>query len=362
MNKTPTELARPHVPALHPYVPGTQPTGGDWIKLNTNELPYPPSPRVAEAVAAECQRLALYPNPTSAPLRAAIARHHGLTTDQVIVGNGSDDILNLLVRTFVGTSSALGQSYPSYSLYPVLAAIDNGEVVSVPFDDSMALPVEALAQLQASILFLTAPNAPTGVAFSLEELRALLTAFNGVVVVDEAYVDFAEETAVDLLAEFSHLVITRTFSKSYGLAGLRVGYGLASGEIIGLLDRVRDSYNVNRLSQAGALAALADQDHLRITVAKVKATRARFSQALAERGWFVYPSQTNFVFTRPSKGNQVPSPALAEDLFAFLKERHILVRYFGSCPLTANGLRISVGTDFQMDALLEALDLWRTNG
>jgi len=125
---------------------------------------------------------------------------------------------------------------------------------------------------------------------------------------------------------------------------------------------VRDSYNVNRLSQAGALAALADQDHLRITVAKVKATRARFSQALAERGWFVYPSQTNFVFTRPSKGNQVPSPALAEDLFAFLKERHILVRYFGSCPLTANGLRISVGTDFQMDALLEALDLWRTNG
>lgn len=361
MKRTPTDLARPHVPALHPYVPGTQPTGEGWIKLNTNELPYPPSPRVAEAIAAECGRLALYPNPTSAPLRAAIAAHHGLEASQVIVGNGSDDVLNLLVRAFVGDSASLAQTFPSYSLYPVLAAIQAGGVLSIDFDESMALPVEKLAKLDAPILFLTSPNAPTGVGFSLETLRTLLDAFAGIVVIDEAYVDFAEETAVALLGDYPRLVVTRTFSKSYGLAGLRVGYGLASAETIGLLDRVRDSYNVNRLSQAGALAALADQDYLRETVGRVKATRRRFAEALHARGWFVYPSQTNFVLARPTRGGCEPSPAVAEGLFQFLQEKRILVRYFPACPLTANALRITIGTDSQMDIFLEAIDQWQSN-
>lgn len=361
MTRTPTQLAQPHIPALHPYVPGSQPSGGGWIKLNTNELPYPPSPRVAEAIAAEFGRMQLYPNPVSAPLRKAIARHHGLAEDRVIVGNGSDDLLNLLMRVFVGEGEGMAQSFPSYSLYPVLTAIQHGKVVSVDFDSSMTLPVDRLAALDAPILFLTSPNAPTGVAFSRESIVALLERFRGVVVIDEAYVDFAEESSIDLLARFPRLVITRTFSKSYGLAGLRVGYAVASAEIVGLLDRVRDSYNVNRLSQAGALAAFEDQAYLREVVAKVKATRTRLLAALAERGWDAYPSQTNFVFTRPNRAGQEPSTELARDLFQFLEANHILVRYFGSCALTANGLRISIGTDSEIESLLQRIDQWRTN-
>lgn len=361
MSRTPNELAQPHISALHPYVPGSQPSGGGWIKLNTNELPYPPSPRVADAVAAEFGRLQLYPNPLSAPLRAAIAAHHGLEASQVIVGNGSDDLLNLLMRVFVSPENAraIAQTFPSYSLYPVLVAIQQGVVRSVEFDESMVLPVARLVGLEASILFLTTPNAPTGVAFPRADLVALLEGFNGVVVLDEAYVDFAEESSIDLLNRFPRLVITRTFSKSYGLAGLRVGYALASAEIIGLLDRVRDSYNVNRLSQAGALAAFQDQAYLAEVVAKVKATRSRFLVALAERGWETYPSATNFVFTRPRREGCDASPEIAQDLFRYLQENRILVRYFGSCSLTANGLRITIGTDSEMETLLQRIDIWR---
>lgn len=361
MKQTPTEWALPHVPALHPYVPGTQPAGNGWIKLNTNELPYPPSAKVGPAIAAEAGRLALYPNPTSAPLREAIARHHGIEPSQVIVGNGSDDVLNLLVRTFVGAGAELVQTVPSYSLYPVLAAIQAGGVRSIDFDASMELPLDGLAGLDAPILFLTSPNAPTGVGFSQESLRGLLERFGGMVVIDEAYADFAEQTAVSLLGEFERLVVTRTFSKSYGLAGLRVGYGLAGAETIALLDRVRESYNVNRLSQAGALAALEDQDYLRAVVGKVKETRRRLIRELEERGWQVYPSQTNFVFARPIRGGSGPGAALAESAFAFLREHRILVRYFGSCPLTANGLRITIGSDLQMDTFLEVIDKWQTS-
>ncbi len=358
---SPGDLARAHVPKLHPYVPGTQPTGGDWIKLNTNELPYPPSPKVAEAIQGELGRLTLYPNPTSAPLRTAIADLHGLGASQVIVGNGSDDILNLLVRVFVGEEAPLGQTYPSYSLYPVLAAISGGGVVSIPFDDSMVLPVGELAGVDAPILFLTSPNAPTGMAFPQQTIRELLSGFSGMVVVDEAYVDFADESAVSLLAEFPRLVITRTLSKSYGLAGLRVGYALGSEETISLLDRVRDSYNVNRVSQAGALAAIQDQEYLREVVGKVIVTREHFSAELRQRGWFVYPSQANFVFTRPVSNRGGPSAETASLLFKYLNDQQVLVRYFGSCPLTANGLRISIGTDHQMGKLLKLIDQWQLN-
>lgn len=347
--------ANPHVRSLHPYVPGTQPTGADWIKLNTNELPYPPSPRVGEAVAAEVALLPKYPSPISASLREAIASHHGLDASQVIVGNGSDEILTMLFRAFAGPQREVGETSPSYSLYPVLATIQDTSVQSFPLASDLSLPLEAIANCRAPIFFLTTPNAPFGKGFELEQLRKAIDSFDGIFVADEAYVDFGDTSATELLDKCQNLVVTRSFSKSYGLAGLRVGYALASSEIIDLLDRLRDSYNVNRLSQAGALAAFQDQAYLRDVVGRVKATRERFSAALAEAGWNVVPSQTNFVFARPPVAEGGNRSAVAADLFATLEANKILVRYFPKSSVTSDGLRISIGTDAQMDRCLEVL-------
>ncbi|KAF0093863.1 MAG: histidinol-phosphate aminotransferase [Puniceicoccaceae bacterium 5H] len=350
-----SDYAAPHVLDLHAYVPGTQPSGEGWIKLNTNELPYPCSPAVAQAIMAEMTRLPLYPSPTSAPLRAAIAEHHGLQPEQVIVGNGSDDILNLLVRVFGGQTI---DTFPSYSLYPVLVSIQNGQLQSVPFGEDMKLSVDKLAELKGSILFLTTPNAPTGVAFPRDDIGHLCERFDGIVVADEAYADFADRDCRPLMDKHDNLVITRTFSKSYGLAGLRVGYALAHAEVIDLLDRVRDSYNVNRLSQAGALAAFRDQDYLRDVVRKVRRTRDSFRQRCQAHGWFTYPSQSNFIFTRPETRDSRRGPEVAQALFAYLRERKILVRYFPNHPFTAPFLRISIGTEAQMTTLNDAIDQW----
>jgi len=355
MSETTARFVNPHVLDLHPYVPGKQPVGEGWIKLNTNELPYPPSPLVAEAVAAEVARLPKYPSPTSAVLREEIAALHGVEAAQVIVGNGSDEILSMLVRAFAGPDREIGETFPSYSLYPVLAAIQNTTVRSVALGPDGALPVEEIARCSAPLFFLTTPNAPFGYGFALDALRAAVGSFGGVFVADEAYVDFGDTTAVELLAEFPNLVVTRTFSKSYGLAGLRVGYAVASSETIDLLDRIRDSYNVNRLSQAGALAALRDQDYLRAVVGKVRATRDRFSSALRERGWNVVPSQTNFVFARPPVPAGGDGSAAAARAFEQLEAARILVRYFPKHPTTSDGLRISIGTDAEMDRCLEVL-------
>ncbi|MCC5806728.1 MAG: histidinol-phosphate transaminase [Opitutales bacterium] len=357
---SPADYARTHIARLHPYVPGEQPDDGNWIKLNTNELPYPCSRDVGPAIAAEVERLPLYPSPRSMPLRRALAEHHGVDPAQVIVGNGSDDILNLLTRVFCGTDGDAVMAFPGYSLYPVITAIRGAETHRVRFGEDMRLPVDALAAAKPRILFLTTPNAPTGVGFANDEIARLLDAVPGIVVADEAYADFAESTAADLLGRYPRLVVTRTFSKSYGLAGLRVGYALAHAETVDLLDRVRDSYNVNRLSQAGALAALRDQAYFRETVARVKATRARFSAELEERGWFTYPSSANFVFTRPRAADGREGPETAEALFRFLREHRVLVRHFPSDPLTAPFLRISIGTDAQMTSLSQIIDQWQT--
>ncbi len=362
---TPSQLARPHVPALHAYTPGLQPTEAGWIKLNTNECPYAPSPRVAEAIAAELAdagaRLRLYPNPTSAPLRAQVAKLHGLTPAQVIIGNGSDDILNLLVRVFGGEHAATGITLPSYSLYPVLVAIQDGGTETIEFDRSMRLPVDRIAASGAKAFFLTSPNAPTGVGFTNGELRRVLDTFPGMLVVDEAYAPFAEEDAVSLLSEYRNLVVVRTLSKAHALAGMRVGYALADPETIGLLDRVRDSYNVNRLSQIAAAAALSDGSYYDAIIGKIKRTRDHWAAEWAERDWFIYQSSTNFLFIEPRNAAGEAGPAVANSLFAFLQTRKILVRAFPSHALTASFLRISVGTDDEMLAVDEAIQAWLTN-
>ena len=363
---SPSDLALPHVAKLHAYTPGLQPAESGWVKLNTNECPYPPSPRVAEALRREIGEdgaaLRLYPNPASAPLRAAVARLHGVAPESVCIGNGSDDILNLLVRAFCGGNSAAGYTVPSYSLYPVLVGMQDGVSEIIPFDRSMRLPVERLAASRARILFLTSPNAPTGVAFSNADLERVLDAFAGILVVDEAYAPFAEADAVPLLARHPRLVVTRTLSKAYALAGIRVGYALADPAVIGVLDRLRDSYNVNRLSQAAALAAVGDEEHLRANVARVKATRDRFLGDLTgRRGWFTYPSQANFLFTEPRDARGQTGPAVARAAYDFLCARKVLVRHFPSHALTASFLRITVGTDPEMRVLSESLDAWQRN-
>jgi histidinol-phosphate aminotransferase len=411
-------LALPHVAGLHGYTPGWQPDGPGWIKLNTNESPYPPSPRVAAAVRRELDgaggaggtgasgagggagaSLRLYPNPASVALREAVAAHHGhgLRAENVCVGNGSDDVLNLLVRAFCSPEAALGFTVPGYSLYPVLAAIQGGRAEVVEFDRSMRLPVEKIAASPARAFILTSPNAPTGAGFTRAEIARVLAARRGLLVVDEAYAPFAREDAVPLLARHPHLVVTRTFSKAYALAGVRAGYALAHAGVIELLDRVRDSYNVSRLSQVAALAALGDTAYYEGVIAKIKRTRERClalwggaaagGGSAAEAagggaeagaaagaaaggpaaagggfGWFTYPSQANFIFTEPRNARGETGPAVAASAEGYLRANRILVRYFPGHPLTASFLRISVGTDAEMDAVHQALLAWRTGG
>lgn len=355
-----SDWALPHIPPLHAYTPGLQPTEAGWTKLNTNECPYPPSPAVAEALRREIggggESLRLYPNPTSAPLRAVIGKLHGVAPERVCVGNGSDDILNLLVRCCVG---AAGYTLPSYSLYPVLVGIQNGRTETIDFDRSMRLPIERIARSEAKIFFLTSPNAPTGVGFSRAEIEAVLKSYRGLLVVDEAYGPFADEDAIPLLARHPNLVVVRTLSKAYALAGIRVGYALASPEVIGWLDRVRDSYNVNRLSQAAAAAALQDAGHHAKVVAMIRATRDRCHGAWTqERGWFTYRSQSNFLFTEPKDAKGRTGPAIAKSAYEFLYANKVLVRYFPSHALTAPFLRVSVGTDDEMVRLNHTLDAW----
>ncbi len=353
-----------HVAGLHAYTPGVQPAEPGWVKLNTNECPYPPSPRVAEAVlrelGADGASLRLYPNPTSAPLRAAVARLHGLDPANVCIGNGSDDILNLLVRCYCGPEAAAAFTLPSYSLYPVLVAIQAGSVSTVRLDRSMRLPVDTIAASGARIFFLTSPNAPTGVGYPASEIRAVLDAFPGLLVVDEAYAPFARENAVGLLAGNPNLVVVRTLSKAYALAGIRVGYALADAGVIRNIDTVRDSYNVSRLSQAAALAALGDPAYYEGVIARIRHTRDSYAESWrTNRGWFTYPSEANFIFTEPRDREGRSGPPVARAAYDFLFSRKVLVRHFPSDALTAPFLRISVGTDGEMLALDQTLDAWQ---
>ena len=355
-------LALPHVARLHAYTPGLQPTEPGWTKLNTNECPYPPSPLVAGAIRREMGEgggsLRLYPNPKSSPLRAAVAKLHGLREENVCIGNGSDDILNLLVRCFCTQAVAAGFTLPSYSLYPVLVEIQDGRSTVIEFDRSMRLPLASIAASSARAFFLTSPNAPTGVAFANAEIEQVLQSFRGLLVVDEAYAPFARENAIPLLARHPNLVVVRTLSKAHALAGLRVGYALAHPAVIDLLDRVRDSYNVNRLSQAGAIAALGDTAYYEGIVARVRATRDCCIATWTAQGWFTYPSQANFIFTEPKNARGETGPAVAKAAYDYLYRHKVLVRYFPSHALTASFLRISVGTDDEMLVLQRTLEAW----
>lgn len=345
------------VKELAPYVPGEQPQTQGWVKLNTNENPYPASPKIAESIQEQIDLLRLYPEPTSQALRSAIAQQFDLSSDQVIIGNGSDNILDMITRSFVGLGQA-GHTVPSYSLYPVVVGLSGGDLLNIPFEESMELPVDAIAKTPASVFFLTNPNAPTGVCFSLESIEAVLKKIKGILVVDEAYIDFGGQSAIPLLQSYDNLIVVQTFSKSYSLAGLRVGYALASPKIIQVLDRVRDAYNVDRIAQSIAQVALEDRSHFEANCEKIIQTRSQSEAFLKSLDWFTYPSSANFLFTQPKDAQGATGPEVAVSLFEYLKSKHILVRYFGSHPLTCSFLRVSIGTDNQMKTFNEGIESW----
>jgi histidinol-phosphate aminotransferase len=340
---------RESVQALKAYVPGEQPKVAGLVKLNTNENPYPPSPAVARALREfAADRLRLYPDPSCAALREAIAKLNGCGPEQVFVGNGSDEVLRLATRAFTQAGGAIASFEPSYSLYPVLAAAEEVGFRAVRLGADFGW-VEPPADLDASLFCLANPNAPTGVLAPPERVRAFCERFAGVVLVDEAYVDFAGgSSCVELALELRNVLVSRTVSKSYSLAGLRVGYAVGSAELVGALNKLKDSYNVDALAQAAARAALEDGDWMRDNVRRIVATRERVAAELSKRGFGVVPSSANFLLAEPPAGTS------AADLFAELRAKNVLVRYFPG-PLTGRHLRITVGTDEEMDLFLAAL-------
>jgi histidinol-phosphate aminotransferase len=336
------------------YVPGEQPRDGLVIKLNTNENPYPPSPAVQRAVVDfSYHRLARYPDPLCTALREVIAAKHRCAPAQVLVGNGSDEVLALALRAFVERNGTVGYFDPSYSLYPVLARIEDVVTTPVPLQDDYQWRMPP--DYQASLFFLAYPNAPTGIAYELDLIREFCVRFRGVVLIDEAYADFSDRTCSGLLHEFDNVLVARTLSKSYSLAGLRLGYVVGPDRLIAALLKIKDSYNVSALAQHIALAALGDEAYTREVISRIVATRERVTRSLREMGFQLTDSQTNFLWTRP------PEPFPAEYIFRALKERGIYVRHFPG-PRTGDHLRISIGTDEQMDRLVEALATIKEQG
>jgi histidinol-phosphate aminotransferase len=370
------KLIRPLVRELHPYVYGEQPKIKGLIKLNTNENPHPPSPKVLAAVRAAVDgRLRLYPNPTAQALREKLAKLHRCHADNIIVGNGSDELLALATRAFVEpvaadvnrrkarafTSAATVQYFtPSYSLYPVLADIHGAARNAVPLKSDFSLPnVTELKRgriwdFRAALMFVTTPNAPSGRGYSTRELDALCKAQRGVVVLDEAYVDFAEENALKLALKHPHVLVARTFSKAYSLCFLRVGYFVGHRDLIAALHKIRDSYNVNGLGQIAAEATLDDMPYYRANFKKIIATREWLSRELTKLGFRVLPSRTNFILARPSRFS-------AQAWLQSLRVQKILVRWFGR-PEVKDYLRITIGTAAEAEALVNAVRkilMWR---
>ena len=341
-------LVRPCIQELHGYTPGKQLAGGGYKKLNTNENPYPPSPRVVEALqSVPGADLRLYSDPVATPLRSTAARLYGCGVEQVIAGNGSDDILTMIFRTFLDPGDVVATAAPSYSLYSALSAMQAARFVEVPMGPDYTLPPD-LDRCGAKLLLIVNPNSPTGVLFPQQALRSLLDQTQSIVVLDEAYAEFAGESAIALLTQYPHLIVTRTFSKSYALAGLRLGLGFAHPDVIQQLMKVKDSYNLDRLAIVAGCAALEDQEWLEQTTARIIRTRTRMLAELEAMGLHVPPSRSNFVFPRIPDGR-------AKEVFEALEKRRILVRYFGSIPMIADSLRVTVGTDEEADAFLKAL-------
>ena len=337
---------RPAIDAMLGYTPGEQPKGNDVLKLNTNESPYPPAPGVRKMLADfDYERLRLYPDPMATEVRSEIAALFGLTYENVIAGNGSDDILNIAIRCFCDAERPVAFLDPSYSLYPTLAGLQGAKCIRIPLDSTDFTMPENLLEIAepANLLIITRPNAPTGNSFPKSTMAKICENFNGVVLIDEAYADFASDNCADFVKKYPNVIVARTFSKSRSLAGLRFGYAIAHKTMIEGLMKMKDSYNVSMLTQRLALASLWDRAYFTDCVAKIKVAREMLLLGLLDIGFKVVESETNFLFASPPDGD-------AATYFKKLRENNVIVRYFPG-PVTGKYVRISIGTEQQVSRL-----------
>ena len=339
---------RPEIEAMAGYVPGEQPQDGAFIKLNTNENPYPPSPAVGKAIQEALQRIKKYPDPMAGTFRRRAAELLGVEPEWILCGNGSDDILTIVTRAMVGQGQLLRLPYPSYILYKTLAELQGARSEEVHFNADWSMPATfGRGGDDLRLVFLANPNSPSGTVVPPEKVLEMAEQLPCPLLVDEAYADFAETNCVGLVARCEKIMVSRTLSKSYALAGLRFGYIVAQPAMIEQLAKVKDSYNCDALAIAAATAALGDQAWLAENRAKILATRRRLVAEMRNLGFMTVDSQANFTWN-------VPPHLPAKPLYERLKQQRILVRYM-NYPDWGDGLRITVGADAEVDACLERL-------
>jgi histidinol-phosphate aminotransferase len=348
---------RQNINAISGYVPGEQPPPeAKVIKLNTNENPYPPSPqalKVLQELPGELLRR--YPDPMANAFRQSASQVLGVPADWILVGNGSDDLLTMVIRTCAEPGRPVVYPMPTYVLYRTLTQIQGAEFIEVAYPEDYSLPVEQLIEAQGAVTFVASPNSPSGTVAPVELLDKLATHLSGVLVIDEAYVDFAESDALELVHKHDNVIILRTLSKGYSLAGLRLGFGVANPALLEGLIKVKDSYNVDAIACAVGAAAIADQTHKNINAQKIKASRTRMASALQQLGFHMWPSQANFLLVSEAEPSPKESAAShAQYLYERLKQQGILVRYFKQ-PRLEDKLRITVGTPEQNETLIKVL-------
>ncbi|BAY99457.1 histidinol-phosphate aminotransferase [Tolypothrix tenuis PCC 7101] len=344
-----TKYFRSNVDAMASYVPGEQPPRGTKIiKLNSNENPYPPSPAALEVLRnIDGEWLRRYPEPFGGEFRQAASKVLGVPSDWIIVGNGSDEILSIIIRACTEPGRKVVYPMPTYVLYRTLVEMQAADILEISYPEDYSLPLKELIAADGSVTFIASPNSPSGHVVPNEDLRKLASQLSGILVIDEAYVDFTESSALDLVHEYENVIIIRTLSKGYSLAGLRLGFGIANPKLLDGLFKVKDSYNIDAIACAVATAAITDQAYKNSCVAKIKASRNQLASDLKKLGFLVWDSQTNFLLVQPHQGN-------AEYLYQKLKEQKILIRYFKQ-PRLDDKLRITIGTDEQNQTLVEAL-------
>ena len=341
---------RKEIDAIAGYTPGEQPKMANLIKLNTNENPYPPSPQVLEVLRNfDPARLRRYPDPTADELRDRFAASVDMKRENVIIGNGSDDLLTMIFRAFTSPELPVAIFEPTYSLYPVLAAMQGAKVIKIALAPTdFSYPDDAVQKAgNANLLIITRPNAPTGNCASRELVRNICRDFDGIVLIDEAYSDFAPDNCADLAAKFDNVLVMRTFSKGSSMAGLRLGYAFGSENLISGLMKLKDSYNADMLSQELAKANFLDAEYREKCVAQIIADRDKLAAGLNKLGFKVIPSAANFLFAAPPDGD-------GEKCFTFLRERAVIVRYFPG-EVTGSYLRITIGTPAENERLLAVL-------
>ncbi len=343
-------LFRENIDAMTGYEPGEQPdVGQKVVKLNTNENPYPPSPAAMEVLRSfdgECLRR--YSDPMASDFCRAVGEALGVAKDWVLAGNGSDDLLTMIMRACAGPErSVVVFPTPTYVLYRTLAQIQNAKVVEIPYGENYEFPADKIIEANGAVIFIASPNSPSGTVVPMETLEHLAENLDGLLVIDEAYADFADQNAIELTRKYENVIILRTLSKGYSLAGLRLGFGIAQPCVLDGLVKVKDSYNVDAIACSVGTAAVKDQACKNANAEKVKASREELKRELETLGFKVLPSQANFLLARPAKGD-------AERIYTGLKAKGILVRYFKQ-PALEDKLRITVGTQQQNEALVKAL-------